>query len=165
MAAIYSHPRIFVNTNILPAAKTADGRRSLLFRAHQGSEPAFQPEEETGLAEAGEIFFARAGEIGFEHFFDLGGKTGVIAREGGLEIDRHALLFRQGGERLKLALNRPTKSLKYHYQAFDVPAWERERLPLVCAAQQLLYAAGIGLDCHCLSLLERPRVALRWLSC
>ena len=73
--------------------------------------------------------------------------------------------FRQGGERLKMALNRPTKSLKYHYQAFDVPAWERERLPLVCAAQQLLYAAGIGLDCHCLSLLERPRVTLRWLSC
>ncbi|MGK5021809.1 tRNA lysidine(34) synthetase TilS [Janthinobacterium sp. LB2P10] len=73
--------------------------------------------------------------------------------------------FRQGGERLKLALNRPTKSLKYHYQAFGVPAWERERLPLVCAAQQLLYAAGIGLDCHCLSLLERPRVALRWLPC
>ena len=73
--------------------------------------------------------------------------------------------FRQGGERLKLALNRPTKSLKYHYQAFDVPAWERERLPLVCAAQQLLFAAGIGLDCHCLSLLERPRVAMRWQSC
>lgn len=70
--------------------------------------------------------------------------------------------FRQGGERLKLAHNRPTKSLKYHYQAFDVPAWERERLPLVCAAQQLLFAAGIGLDCHCLGLPDASRVSLRW---
>jgi len=70
--------------------------------------------------------------------------------------------FRQGGERLKLAHNRPTRSLKAHYQAFDVPAWERERLPLVCAAQQLLFAAGIGHDCHALSLLERSRVSLRW---
>ncbi|OYO27528.1 tRNA lysidine(34) synthetase TilS [Janthinobacterium sp. PC23-8] len=72
--------------------------------------------------------------------------------------------FRQGGERLKLALNRPTKSLKYHYQAVDVPAWERERLPLVSAAQQLLYAAGIGLDCHCLGLPDQPRVNLRWVA-
>jgi tRNA(Ile)-lysidine synthase len=89
--------------------------------------------------------------------------------EGGQGIDigwlKSQLLtidFRQGGERLKLALNRPTKSLKYHYQAFDVPAWERERLPLVCAAQQLLYAAGIGLDCHCLGSEDAPRVTLRW---
>ena len=89
--------------------------------------------------------------------------------EGGQGIDigwlKSQLLtidFRQGGERLKLALNRPTKSLKYHYQAFDVPAWERERLPLVCAAQQLLFAAGIGLDCHCLGLSDAPRVTLRW---
>ena len=89
--------------------------------------------------------------------------------EGGQGIDivwlKSQLLtidFRQGGERLKLALNRPTKSLKYHYQAFDVPAWERERLPLVCAAQQLLFAAGIGLDCHCLGLPDQPRVTLGW---
>ncbi|WP_229508071.1 tRNA lysidine(34) synthetase TilS [Massilia sp. Dwa41.01b] len=31
--------------------------------------------------------------------------------------------FRKGGERLKLAANRPTRSLKAHYQACDVPAW------------------------------------------
>ena len=79
-----------------------------------------------------------------------------------LKAQRLTIDFRQGGERLKLAHNRPTKSLKYHYQAFDVPAWERERLPLVCAAQQLLYAAGIGLDCHCLGLPDQPRVNLRW---
>ena len=45
-----------------------------------------------------------------------------------LQID-----FRKGGERLKPAANRPTRSLKYHYQACDVPAWERTRLPIVSA--------------------------------
>ena len=98
-------------------------------------------------------------------FFDTVEEGGQGIDVAWLQAQTLTIDFRQGGERLKLALNRPTKSLKYHYQAFDVPAWERERLPLVCAAQQLLFAAGIGHDCHCLSLLERPRVALRWTSC
>jgi tRNA(Ile)-lysidine synthase len=84
------------------------------------------------------------------------------------------IAYRSGGERLKLAANRPTKSLKYHYQAFDVPAWERERLPLVLAkisgspAAQLLFAAGIGMDCHYLGNQPNAaepqiqRVRLRW---
>lgn len=69
---------------------------------------------------------------------------------------------RQGGERLKLAANRPSRSLKQHYQSMDVPGWLRLRLPLVWlapsttqapghrtwfntqAAPNLLFAAGIG---------------------
>jgi len=59
-----------------------------------------------------------------------------------------SLCLRSGGERLKLASNRPAKSLKYHYQWLDIPAWERPYLPIVFAGKQLLYAAGIGMDCH-----------------
>lgn len=70
--------------------------------------------------------------------------------------------LRKGGERLKLAHNRPTKSLKYHYQACDVPAWERARLPIVCAGRQLLFAAGIGMDCHGLERGAPGRLRLRW---
>ncbi len=70
--------------------------------------------------------------------------------------------FRQGGERLKLASNRPTKSLKYHYQVFDVPPWERERLPLIFASNHLIFAAGIGFDCHHLSSTPGPKIQLRW---
>ncbi len=72
--------------------------------------------------------------------------------------------FRKGGERLKRAANRPTRTLKYHYQACDVPAWERARLPTVSTPAQLLFAAGIGMDCHHLSQAEAPRISLRWLS-
>jgi tRNA(Ile)-lysidine synthase len=70
--------------------------------------------------------------------------------------------YRSGGERLKLALNRPTKSVKYHYQAFDVPPWERERLPLVSSGKQILFAAGIGMDCLQLATGPGPHVCLRW---
>jgi len=56
--------------------------------------------------------------------------------------------LRSGGERLKLAPNRPAKSLKYHYQSLDIPAWERPYLPIIFAGEQLLYAAGIGMDSH-----------------
>lgn len=70
--------------------------------------------------------------------------------------------YRSGGERLKLASNRPTKSLKYHYQAFDVPAWERECLPLVTAGKQILFAAGIGMDCHHFSTEPGPHIRFRW---
>ncbi len=73
-----------------------------------------------------------------------------------------SLHYRQGGERLKPALNRPTKSLKYHYQALDIPAWERERLPLVTSGKHLLFAAGIGMDCHHLGMPPAQLVQLRW---
>ncbi len=74
-----------------------------------------------------------------------------------LEID-----FRKGGERLKPAANRPTRALKYHYQACNVPAWERERLPIVTAGRDLLFAAGIGMDCHHTSRAPGGRIRLRW---
>ncbi len=72
--------------------------------------------------------------------------------------------FRKGGERLKLAANRPTRSLKSHYQGCDVPAWERARLPVVSAGTQLLFAAGIGMDCHHLSGPPAARIRFRWQS-
>jgi tRNA(Ile)-lysidine synthase len=74
-----------------------------------------------------------------------------------LQID-----FRKGGERLKLAPNRPTRSLKAHYQACDVPAWERTRLPVVSVHDALLFAAGIGMDCRHLAPGPGPLIALRW---
>lgn len=72
--------------------------------------------------------------------------------------------FRKGGERLKLAPNRPTRGLKAHYQAADVPAWERARMPIVSSGSALLYAAGLGMDCHHFSQDAGERIALRWES-
>lgn len=101
------------------------------------------------------------------HFAEFGGALFFEAAEQGadatwLRSQDLTIQLRSGGERLKPAFNRPTKSLKYHYQACDVPAWERERLPLVFAGKQLLFAAGIGMDCHQLSSEAGPHIAFRW---
>jgi tRNA(Ile)-lysidine synthase len=70
--------------------------------------------------------------------------------------------FRKGGERLKLAANRPTRSLKAHYQACDIPAWERTRLPIVSSNEKLLFAAGLGMDCRHFGRGSGTLIALRW---
>ena len=70
--------------------------------------------------------------------------------------------FRKGGERLKLAANRPSRGLKAHYQALGVPAWERERLPTVSRDFDLLFAAGIGMDCRHWAAAGCEAIGLRW---
>jgi tRNA(Ile)-lysidine synthase len=74
-----------------------------------------------------------------------------------------AIDFRKGGERLKLAPNRPTRGLKQLFQAADVPVWERPRLPIVSSGAELLFAAGLGMDCKHVAEGE-GRIALRWES-
>jgi tRNA(Ile)-lysidine synthase len=103
------------------------------------------------------------------HFPDYDGILHIEEAEEGIDADwlRHqhlSIRFRQGGERLKPAWNRPTKSLKYHYQSSDIPAWERERLPLVIACGQLLFAAGIGMDCRHLNRESKKRLRFWWQS-
>jgi tRNA(Ile)-lysidine synthase len=71
--------------------------------------------------------------------------------------------FRKGGEKLKLAANRPTRSLKQLFQSNGVPAWERTRLPVVGTRKELLFAAGIGMDCRHLGD-GIDRIALRWVA-
>lgn len=79
-----------------------------------------------------------------------------------LQAQAMTIDFRKGGERLKPAPNRPTRSLKQHYQALGVPSWERERAPIVSTDRALLFAAGIGMDCHYLNAGKGDRIALRW---
>jgi tRNA(Ile)-lysidine synthase len=94
----------------------------------------------------------------------------VSADDAGIDVQwlrrQHCWIrYRSGGERLKLAPNRPTKSIKYHYQAMDIPSWERPYLPIVgfgaSSANTVLFAAGIGMDCaH--QQIHGERVSLRW---
>jgi tRNA(Ile)-lysidine synthase len=119
------------------------------------------------LVKEGQVF-AWSGEAqiafpdygGVLHFDSAGaGLDAAWLRTQALQID-----FRKGGERLKLASNRPTRSLKAHYQASDVPAWERQRLPVVWSGKALLFAAGIGMDCEHAARDGAPAVALRWVA-
>jgi tRNA(Ile)-lysidine synthase len=60
---------------------------------------------------------------------------------------RHAsvtLRSRAGGERIRLAANRPTRAVKKLLQEAHMPAWERQSLPLVWSDDELVAVPGIG---------------------
>ncbi len=56
-----------------------------------------------------------------------------------------AVRTRQGGERLRLAANRPSRSLKNLFQEAGIPPWERDRLPLVYSGDELVWVPGLGI--------------------
>ena len=114
----------------------------------EGQRFTWSGEAQLDFPDYGGILFFDAAAIGLDAAW-LRGRT--------LQID-----FRKGGERLKLAPNRATRGLKAHYQASDIPAWERPRLPVVWAGRELLFAAGIGMDCAHAAVEGDAAVTLRW---
>jgi tRNA(Ile)-lysidine synthase len=125
------------------------------------------PDDEGVIEKHGESFVWR-GEAQLA-FPDYGGILHFEPAQTGFEADwlraqPLVIDFRKGGERLKLAANRPTRSLKAHYQACDIPAWERSRLPIVSAVSELLFAAGLGMDCRHVGEGGVQRISLRWES-
>ncbi len=103
------------------------------------------------------------------NFPAYGGVLHVLpAAEGQTGLNRDWLLAqslelrpRQGGERMKLAANRPNRDMKSHYQSHGIPYWQRERLPFVFAGGELIFAAGIGLNGSVL-VADPERVTLSW---
>ena len=53
---------------------------------------------------------------------------------------------RQGGERLRLAAKRPSRTLKNLFQEAGIPPWERDRLPLLYCGPDLVWVPGLGVD-------------------
>ena len=63
-----------------------------------------------------------------------------------LEVGDVVLRNRQGGERFQVASNRPRRELKKLFQETGVAPWERDRLPLLCLGEQVIWVPGIGVD-------------------
>ncbi len=61
-----------------------------------------------------------------------------------LEAGPVSVRARQGGERLRLAANRPSRTLKNLFQEAGIPPWEREGLPLLYCGEELVWVPGIG---------------------
>ncbi len=69
------------------------------------------------------------------------------------------LRARSGGERLKQDGTRPSRSLKNLYQEAGVPARHRPWLPLLFLDNDLIWAAGLGLDARYAQVPEGIRLA------
>jgi tRNA(Ile)-lysidine synthase len=88
-----------------------------------------------------------------EREIDLGHPRGTLTFEPvkGEGIDAsHAqsgewyVAYRAGGETMRLADNRPTRTLKNLLQERAIPAWDRETLPLLFRGDTLVWVPGVG---------------------
>jgi tRNA(Ile)-lysidine synthase len=82
----------------------------------------------------------------------LGGEV-LFRRVRGAGIDASAvkngamtIRLRSGGERLQPHALRPRRTLKNLFQEAAIPAWRRERLPLLFDGEALVWAPGLGVD-------------------
>ena len=78
-------------------------------------------------------------------------------------MQQQALTLRQrvGGERIQIAAHAPSRTLKNLYQEHGINASDRQLLPLMYCGDDLLFAAGIGMNLRQCET-GRERVSLRW---
>jgi tRNA(Ile)-lysidine synthase len=69
-------------------------------------------------------------------------------------------MAREGGEKFKVDLKRPRKSLKNLYQEAAIPPWQRD-VPLLYIGEELVAVAGIGISADW-QTTKGPRFSLEW---
>ena len=86
--------------------------------------------------------------------------TGVAAAK----LARRAVTLRSrsGGERIRLAANRPTRAVKKLLQEARIPPWERESLPLVWADDELAAVPGVGIALAYQASAGEPGWRIEW---
>jgi tRNA(Ile)-lysidine synthase len=69
---------------------------------------------------------------------------------------------RDGGERFKPNLLRPTRTLKHLLQEANIPPWQRLQLPLVYWHDTLAFVPGIGIAHELQAAADEAGVAISW---
>lgn len=80
----------------------------------------------------------------------------------GLRAANVVVKARAGSERMRLAPGRPSRTLKNLLRESAVPAWERDRLPLLFAGDALVWAPGVGEDWRYAAVAGEAGVLPRW---
>lgn len=70
--------------------------------------------------------------------------------------------MREGGERFRLGLGRPSQTLKHILQAHHIPPWLRERMPFIWLADRLVCLPNIGVDPSVAALPGEMGLNIRW---
>jgi tRNA(Ile)-lysidine synthase len=111
--------------------------------------------------------FSWAGEK-TKHFPHLKGRLEFIQGTNGicsnqLLNSRIVLKPRSGGERLRLAENRPSRSLKSHFQTLKVPFWLRSEVPILYIENKLFFVGLVGMDAAFISETQVENINLEWI--
>jgi tRNA(Ile)-lysidine synthase len=70
--------------------------------------------------------------------------------------------LRSGGERIKPDAGRPLRTLKNLLREAGVPAWQRERLPILFCGEAPVWVPGVGCDSRFAAARDEPGVLVRW---
>jgi len=108
---------------------------------------------------AGADHVALPGGLGRLRFEPTHGTGLSVAR---LRAQSVTVRLRVGGERMRLAPNRPARTLKNLLQETHIPVWERARLPLVLAGETLVWVPGVGQDFRFSAAADEPGVMPSW---
>lgn len=79
------------------------------------------------------------------------------------QTDGFVVCYPQGGERLRLVLGAPSRSLKNLCQGVGIPPWVRQRMPLIFVKEQLVAIADRWLAADYQMDAERRR-GFQWIS-
>jgi tRNA(Ile)-lysidine synthase len=98
--------------------------------------------------DGGELRFRRARGAGID-----------AARLGAAVV---SVRLRRGGERLQPDPRRPRRTLKNLFQEAGIPPWQRDRLPLLYCGDELVWVAGLGVDCRYGAAAGAPGIVPEW---
>ena len=70
---------------------------------------------------------------------------------------------RQGGERFRPELGRPSRTLKYVLQTSAMPPWQREQLPLIFMDETLAYIPNLGATAELQAKPHETGYVVTWL--
>jgi len=130
-APVDASPEIVLGAHALRRYR---GRIRLVARDHSSNDWSVPWRGESGIAlPDGRFVHVRSGE------------GDGVARDR-LEGREAVLRNRRGGERFQVAADRPRRELKKLFQESGVAPWERDRLPLLCVGERVIWVPGIGID-------------------
>jgi len=116
--------------------------------------PAPGPFERVWLGEA-EVPLP-GGVLGFTRAHGVGLASAKVANS------QVTLRSRAGGERIRLASDRPTRAVKQLLQEAHVPPWMRQALPLVWCGDELAAVPGLGIALKFQAAPDEPGWNLDW---
>lgn len=89
-------------------------------------------------------------------------KTGEGIAMRHLEDAQLMIRYRQGGETLKPAKNRPSRSLKSLFQTSNIPPWQRERLPLLFLNNELIAITNTAVAASVKAQADEQGLCVKW---
>jgi tRNA(Ile)-lysidine synthase len=79
-----------------------------------------------------------------------------------LANDALRIRLREGSERFRPELGRPSRTLKHILQTHKIPPWQRARMPLVFMDETLVCIPNIGVDASLAAQPEEMGMLIRW---